>query len=122
MFPLVYALLSQDSDVASLVGTRIYRHGSAPERVEAPYITWFVVSGVPENNLSDSPPIDDYLVQVDCWSDNDGTGDTGIETLALAVRTVLETDTHVESITADGRDPDTKRFRASLQVRFWTYR
>lgn len=121
MLPLIYQKL-QDSDVAALVDTRIYRHGEAPEAVVAPYVTWFVVSSAPANCLEGTPPIDEYAVQVDCWSANDGAGDTGVETLAQAVRDALEATMHMNAIVANGKDPETKRYRIGMTFTAWHHR
>jgi hypothetical protein len=80
MFPNLFPLFKDDPAVTAIIGTnpvRAYKHGSAPQAVAGPYVTWFVVSGAPENQLSGRPPVDAYQVQVDCWSDNTGTGVTG---------------------------------------------
>lgn len=122
MFPPIHTILSQDSEVSALAVGGIWRHGDAPKGVTAPYVTWFLVVGVPENNLSDGPGIDGDVIQLDCWSENNGTGDEGVETLAVAVRDAIENHAHIEAYTDDGRDPETKRFRISMQAKFWVSR
>lgn len=119
MLPLVFELLHGDSDVAALVEDRIYRHGEAPEGVEAPYVTWFVVSAPPENALGEAPRIDRFELQIDCWSDNEGAGDEGVETLATAVRNVIETQHYVNSIVINGKDPETRRYRIGMSMTWW---
>lgn len=121
MLPAVFPLLAQDSDVTSYIGSapaRVYRHGDAPQTVSAPYITWFVVSGTPENTLADAPRVDGYSVQVDCWSDSDEE----VERLAEAVRNAIEPSHHMISVGLNGRDPDSMRYRISLTFTFWTPR
>lgn len=126
MLPPVFQLLKASTAVKAIVGSsppRIYRHGSAPQRPDSvpfpePYITWFLVSGTPENNLSDPPPTDRMSVQVDCWHQRDA----GIEALAKAARDALEQGGHVLSILADGREPDTGLYRLSLQADLWVDR
>lgn len=122
MLPRVSALLLNDPTVASIVSKRIYRFGEAPQRVQAPYVTWFLVSGIPENNLSDLPPIDRYEVQIDCWSDNTGAGDPDVEVLAMAVRDALEPLHDMSAISATDRDEQTKRYRVSMQFTWWEHR
>lgn len=125
MFPQVFELLAAAPAVTQIVGTtppRIYRHGIAPQTPAGAYITWFVVYGRPENNLSDLPPADEYTVQVDCWSDNTGTARTQIETLARAVRDAIEPHHHVTGVVVNEQDAETQRFRIGLQVTFWTHR
>lgn len=122
MFPLVYPILKDAPAVAALVGTRIYRHGSAPQNVVAPYITWFIVAGTPENALGETPRVDNYQVQVDCWSNNTGTGDAQVEELAEAVRDALEARADMSAVAVNGRDPETMRYRIGMTFTFWTHR
>lgn len=115
MLPAVFQALKASSAVKAIVGTnppRVYRHGVAPQDTEKPYVTWFLVSGVPENNLSDPPPVDRISVQVDCWHQTD----TGVALLAVAVRDALELVGVVTSYIVDQRETETKLFRMSLQA------
>lgn len=112
MLPNLFLPLKDDTDVSAIVGNRIYRHGNAPQDVTKPYITWFLVTGVPDNNLSEPPPSDRMTCQVDCWHPTD----LGIEQLAINVRNVLETLGHITSIVVNERDADTKLFRLAFQV------
>lgn len=122
MLPSVYAILTADAAVSALVGTRIYRHGEAPQKVAGPYVTWFLVSGTPENELSARPRVDRLEVQVDCWSANTGGGDAGVEALAVAVRDALEPVAHMTGIIANEQDFETRRYRLGMQFTFWLSR
>ncbi len=75
-------------------------------------MTWFLVVGVPDNNLSDTPPSDRATVQIDCWH----TTDRGIEDMAIAVRDAIEPFCHVTAINVDTRERETKLFRMSFQA------
>lgn len=115
MLPAVFQALKASSAVKAIVGTnppRVYRHGQAPQDTDKPYVTWFLVAGVPENNLSDPPPVDRASVQVDCWHQTD----SGVEALATAVRDALELVGVVTNYIVDQREPETKLFRMSLQA------
>lgn len=114
MLPPVFQTLMA-SPVAGLTGGRIYRHGSAPQNVVRPYLTWALVSGTPENTLSELPSIDRMAVQVDCWS----LGDADVEQLAEAVRDAIEPVAHMTSMPIDSQEPDTKLYRISLQFDWW---
>lgn len=123
MLPLVYSALVSSSAVGDIVDDRIYRHGEAPEGVSAPYVTWFVSTATPENLLDQAPVVDDYNVQVDCWSENDGGGDAGVETLAEAVRDALESAGYWWiSLAVNGRDQETKRYRIGMIFSLWKTR
>jgi hypothetical protein len=115
MLPNLFQILKSDSDVSAIVASRIYRHGDAPQDVTKPYITWFLVSGTPENNLSDPPPVDRMSCQVDCWHPTD----LGIDDLAGKVRKALETAGHVTGIIINERDAETRLFRIAFQVDIW---
>lgn len=115
MLPLVFPLLSAASAVTALIGTnpvRAYRHGEAPQGVTAPYVTWSVAGGAPENTFEGAAS-DAFRVQVDCWSDSD----TQVETLASAVRAAIEPSAHLTDYIDDGRDPG-GRYRISFAFDF----
>lgn len=114
MLPPVYRTLRDSQAVVRLVGSRIYRHGSAPQEQARPYLTWFLVSGTPENTLSELPSKDRATIQIDCWC-GASDGDRQVEELATAVRDALEPVCHMTSVPSDGREPATKLWRMTLQ-------
>lgn len=118
MLPPIYNTLRNSSAVLALVGSRIYRHGNAPQGVIAPYITWTLITGTPENHLSGTPPVDRQTVQIDCWADAD-TGDKGVEALATAVRDALEPSAHMTGQPVDQRETETRLWRIALQFDWW---
>lgn len=121
MLPAVFAILANDSEVTGFIGSapaRVYRHGEAPQGVTAPYVTWFLVFGRPENCLDETPRIDAHSVQVDCWSDSDAE----VEQLATAVRDAIEPFHHMIAVGPNGRDPETMRYRIGMTFTFWTDR
>jgi len=115
MLPLIYPLLRDAPAVTALIGSppRAFRHGTAPQNVPKPYVTWSVPGGAPENTF-DGAASDLFRVEVDCWSDDD----TQVETLAAAVRAALEPSGHLVAYIADERDPVTQRFRISYAFDF----
>lgn len=122
MLPIIFPIIAADGDVTAIIGSspvRFYRHGKAPQNVVAPYCTWFMVSGIPENTLDELPRVDRFSVQIDCWSDNTGTGDEEVETLARAIRDAIEPYHYMTGVVIDGIDPDTQRHRIGLQVTVW---
>ena len=114
MLPNVYQTLRLNSTIVSTVDKRIYRHGSAPQNVAKPYITWFLVSGTPENNISASPCSDRDSVQIDCWSESDEQ----VETLAYAVRSALDSQLIANRMVVNNRENDTKLYRIALEADF----
>jgi len=120
MLPTVYAWLKASTAVKAIIGNtpRAYRHGEAPQDTTKPYVTWQIVSGSPENNLSESPPIDRITIQVDCWH----LTDAGVESLAEAVRDAIEPHGHMTGIPINLRETETKLYRIGLQFDCWQSR
>jgi len=114
MPPPIYTWLKAASAVTAIIGsnpTRAFRHGDAPQDVTRPYVTWALVAGVPDNELSAVPKSDRYTVQIDCFH----ATDTGVESLAVAVRNSIEAYAHMTSIPINNRDNETKLYRIALQ-------
>lgn len=113
MLPPIYTWLKASIAVKAIIGNtpRAYRHGDAPQDTTQPYVTWALVAGVPDNELSATPKSDRYTVQVDCWHQTDA----GVESLATAVRNAVEPYSHMTSIPINNRDAETKLYRIALQ-------
>lgn len=118
MLPLLYRYLRESTRVVDMVDTRIYRRGIGPDKPQQPYVTWQVISGVPENTLSETPSKDRMTVQIDCWHRDD----KGCEVLATAVRDALEDKGHMTGTPVDQRDPETKLWRLALEFDFFVDR
>jgi hypothetical protein len=123
MQPDVFALLNVAS-IQAFAGNpaRIYRHGTAPQATAGPYITWFNVDGIPQNQLDGAPPIDAFNIQVDCWSANSGEGARQVNALAQAVRDQIETAHDITSFSGDDQDTETQRYRITITFTFWSPR
>ncbi len=119
MLPDVYRVLSTP-EVTALLGSppRIFGSGSAPQGVEAPYITWFVVTGDPHDHLSGPPESDADTVQIDCYAGPDGSAEKQVGQLAKAVRDALDQAFFTNRLVIDGREPDTGLYRIALQADF----
>lgn len=125
MLPNLFPIFRDAPEITDIIGTspvRFYRHGEAPQNVTAPYVTHLAVDVVPELILQGTPPIDSCRVQISCWSDNSGTGSSGIVTLATAVRDAIEQYHHVLVMRDMGRDFETQRYRIDLDVSVWLHR
>jgi len=123
MLPLLFPLFKAAPAVLALIGTgasvddpvRVYRHGTAPQGVKVPYVTWAVPGGAPDNDLQGAAA-DFARVHVDCWADDDKQ----VELLANAVRAALEKGGVCVAFIADGRDFETQRFRMGYAFDFIT--
>jgi hypothetical protein len=111
MLPPVYNTLRASSAVVQIVDDRIWRHNIAPQDGARPYLTWFLVTNLPDNHLSGLPPSDHMTVQVDCWADSDEQA----EELAIAVRDAIEPYAHMTGQPIDAREPGTKLWRMALE-------
>lgn len=118
MLPPLYARMMESEAVTDIIGTRCYPHGEAVQDTAKPYVVWQLIAGLPDNNLSDAPSVDSLLIQVDCYHQSS----TGVDTLAEAVRSVLETLGHVTGYLVNERDQETKLYRIAMQFDWWYYR
>lgn len=114
MLPPIFPLLMAAPAVAAIVADRVYGHDEAPQGVLDPYVTWFVVSGPPEQVLEGSPPFDKFTIQIDCRHPR---GD-GVLQLAKAVRDAVEPHACVTNLIANNREPETKLYRLGLELDF----
>lgn len=113
MFPKVYRTIRTPA-VATIVDTRIGRHGEVSQTEQRPYIAWQIVVGQPYDNLSSAPGGDFTTVQLDCYHPTDA----GAEALALAVRAALDVALICNRVVLDNRDPDTKLYRVGMEADF----
>jgi hypothetical protein len=118
MFPPIFEILTDSGAVTAIVGDRIYGHNEAPQKATRPYVTWFLVSSVPENLLDEPPDIDRCSVQIDCWHQSG----SGVRTLAEAVRGAVEQVSYVTEILFDQREAETNLFRVALQIDYFHQR
>lgn len=112
MLPPIYNILSTDPAVAAVVGARIYPHGEAPQHVTRPYVTWYLVASVPENELGGAPDIDKASLQVDCWD----LTSVGVMQLAQVVRDALQPHCVLTAFLLDQRDTETRLYRFAIQA------
>lgn len=96
--------------------TRAFPHGLANQATGEPYVTWSIVTGIPQNTLDEVPRVDRNEIQVDCWG---AKGAKSVEALAEAVRDALEPHAHMTAIVADLIDDATQRPRIGMQFTFW---
>ncbi|MCK2124402.1 DUF3168 domain-containing protein [Pseudomonas sp. PNPG3] len=121
MKPPIYEVCAADPAVVALLGPdiiRLYSFGEAPEKVAKPYAVWQLVNGSPENYLAGRPDVDGVTLQVDVYA---ATGDSARK-VRDAVRDAIELDAYVTRWGVEGRDPETKNYRASFDVDWMVHR
>lgn len=118
MFPPVYQTLRASAAVVAIVGDRIGAHGEVPQDTARPYITWFVVAGQPQDQISGAPCADFDAIQIDCWHQTDA----GIRALATSVRDAIDAVGVSNRVRVNLREPDTKLYRVGIEADFITQR
>lgn len=114
MLPPVYTVLRNNATLLQKVANRIYRHASAPQNVTKPYITWFVVMGMPELQISGNPCSDMDTIQIDVWSEDDAE----VEEIAYAVRDALDSARIANRIVQNNRENESRLFRIGIEADF----
>lgn len=119
LFPDVYAVLAAAPGVLALLGDppAVYR-GLAPEGTVGPYVAWGTAGAETAGNLSDLPPADRWVVQVDCYSPDD----VGVEQLARAVRDAVEPQAVFAGVPVNEQEEDTGLYRIGLEFDWWLNR
>lgn len=118
MLPPVFKTASTSAAVAALLNsggvTRLFEWGEAPQGVARPYAVWQVVSGSPDNYITNRPDVDAYTIQFDAYA---ADGD-GAEAVAIALRDAVEGVAHITSWRSHGRDSETADYRIGFDVRW----
>ncbi|HCC5836150.1 MULTISPECIES: tail completion protein gp17 [Citrobacter] len=110
-----FSVCSVNLKVKELLGddpVRIYPFGMHDDDLVYPYAVWQNIDGEPENYLKQNPDIDRYSIQVDVY------GDTDEDTIAVAraLRDAIQSKAYITRWNAQGRDPETLKYRYSFDV------
>lgn len=97
---------------------RVFPFGEAPQQVNKPYAVWQTISGSPENYLGDLPDMDNWVVQVDVYAKEVSDANDGAE----ALRDALEPVACITAWRGTSRETDTRLYRYSFDVEFFTSR
>ena len=120
MKPPIFDIIKAVSAVTSLLGTdpiRFFPFGVAPDDVEQPYAVWQTVSGSPDNYLSGTPSIDNWLIQVDVYAKKGSTARNVAETL----RDAIEPEAYIVAWRGESKEDD-NIYRYSFDAEFLTER
>lgn len=121
MFPPIFKVCADDAGVQAALGNnpvRLYPFGEAPQGVATPYAAWQTIGGSPENYLDKPPDIDSFSLQVDVYA----ATDTAARDAAKALRDAIEPHAHVTRWGGEWRETETKHYRVSFDVDWWTPR
>ncbi|MOA50762.1 hypothetical protein D3C78_1738290 [compost metagenome] len=97
---------------------RLYPFGEAPQDVQKPYAVWQTIGGAPESYLGDRPDIDQFSLQIDIYA----ASATAARSAAMSLRDAIEPNAYVTRWGGESRDPETKNYRVSFDVDWWTPR
>lgn len=117
MIPSIFPLVAADAACKSVLGSnpvRFLMFGFADQNTPKPYSVWQQIGGMPENYLGMIPDADTYYVQIDVY----GTTSASAIAAATALRNVIEKHAHVVSWRGQTRDPETKDYRVSFDVKW----
>ncbi len=121
MHPPIFRTCVRSAAVVALLGskpTRLYPFGEAPENVQLPYAVWQIIGGAPEHFLAGSPDIDSYALQVDVYA----TSAAIARAVGRALRDAIETEACITRWGGEMREPNTRDYRLSFDLDWWTPR
>lgn len=90
----IYAVVSGDSAVVALIGSRFYDQMVPPnlaQPVTTPYVIATVVSDVPNNVLNSAPGISEFRIQFDVYATAAAQGKAKCKAVLNAIRAALAT-------------------------------
>ncbi len=127
----IYNELSTTAEITAVVSTRIYPQ-VAPESAAYPFITFLVVSEVPEHHMGGAAPLTRVMMQFDVWAEThaervdiaevlrnalDGfRGDMGTENLDIQ-SCFLENRSNFQESDTEGKAAPV--FRTSMDFSIW---
>lgn len=112
----IFKLARADPAVKELLESndilRVWRFGYAPEQPEAPYVTWQLISGQPNNNIDSRPASDHAIIQIDVYA----TDADIVDQVADAIRSAIELDSYIVRYGEADNDPVTNMPHYSFDV------
>lgn len=122
-YPQIFSLANADAAVRALLKTgtgplRFWLFGEAPQLPTVPYAVWQTAYGSPENFLAGRPDTDNYGVQVDVYANTPSQARSILDALSHSV----ELAGYVVSYRGEEKEAETKLFRSSMDVEFFTPR
>jgi len=120
MCATIFEVCQTDPAVRVLLGDpiRFYPFGKAPQQKVYPYAVWRMISGLPNNNLCDSPTDDAYELQVDVYAKSGGVAAQVGKALAVPI----ETAAYISGWNGESEDVATEVFSFGFDVSWRTYR
>lgn len=119
----IFALALDNPTVVGLLKTgtgplRFYLFGEADQNTAKPYAVWQTVGGSPENFLGTAPDADAWTTQVDVY----GLTASSSRAIAFALIEAFQGAAYVTSYNGEYKEFDTKLYRYSFSVEWFTHR
>lgn len=118
MNPDIFPILKADSAVTALLGAnplRVYPWASAPEKPQAPYATYGVFNGNPENYQAQAPDITRMGTQIDIWAKSEKSAHEIFDAINAALNNVGHL-INYQTVTSDNV---TGLYNARMEFDFW---
>ena len=121
-YPPIFDVCSQAASVGALLGTaplRLWPFGDAPQTDKTlPYAVWQMIGGSPENYITGVPDMDSYLIQVDVYASTASSA----RDVSIALRDAIEPTAHITAWRGESVDLETRHYRSSFDVDWFTPR
>lgn len=123
MYAPIFTTLNADPAVVALLQAaggqlRVYPAGEAPQDVAKPYATYQQITGLPSNYLGQAPDVDEFGNQIDIY----GITLDDVLKVGKAVRDAVEKVAYITAWLGTSREPDTRLYRLSFEVDWYTDR
>lgn len=118
MIPNLTAILTADTPTHAICGDNVFRTFKDTAGDVGPFIVWEIVSGLPENNLSARPDIDDARLRVNAYSKVQREA----RALSEAAQYALETLGDVVFGPTEEYETETLLWRRIFDIELWTAR
>lgn len=119
-----FEIVSNDSGVTAIFGddpVRIFPFEYAQingNQLTAPYATYQLSGGNPNNNLSQRPDSDSVDLQIDVY----GTNVTETKNGANALESAIELDCHIMRLLSGSIEPETKLYKTTFITQWFVSR
>lgn len=121
MYPPIFATCSADSAVIAELGydpVRLWPFADAPQNRAKPYAVWQTIGGSPENCLGARPDMDMFSLQVDVYAATPAAA----RSAAQAIRDAVEPFAHIVAWRGETREVETRDYRYSFDIDWFTAR
>jgi hypothetical protein len=110
-----FSIMSASTTVKSIFGSspiRIYQGNKLGTEPDMPYAIFNIISAIPYNCLSDSSDMDVSSIQVDIYSNDQTTLESGYN----AIRNAIETKGYVTRYSTDDTELENGKYNITMEI------